>query len=573
VEKKRIVLMAVAAGLLLIGGSLYSARDTFAELVHRQAAADFRAQRWTSCIRKYNIAILLDSRREAFFCNRAGAYYNLGRYDKAVRDLSTALAINPNDKVASRLCAEAYRLSQNSPQESGQNSVEKLCDILKSDNPQLKRQAAYLLGGLGPAAQSAVPDLLNALKDHDYNVRRYAAYTLIKLGAQNKQIARAMAEGLSDNNVEQRRACAYGLAQIAPMAYDEQAVLSQALQDTDDQVRKYASYTLSILKNADYTTETLAKMDASRVLQYVDVPSPEIRHNAISALREIGLKKEYIPVLVKALDDPDAAVGQEAARALEELGPLAEEAIPALKRNMGNCRYREVCPAVLALGKIGQPALPALLEALEHENAFVRAAAARALREPLWEKAKDAIPALLMTANDSNSLVRNNATVALGKIFPENHIPVLVYALQDRDDDVRYSAAQALARPGLELKKYIPALIADLKNRNPLSIGIAGSTLIELLGTLGPDAKDALPVLTDILKNARLDNYSTRVKALHAIMQIGSPSKETIAALKEAAIDYSCEVRSAATEALNKFGETVPKATEDCVTESDDACI
>ena len=51
-------------------------------------------------------------------------------------------------------------------------SVADLIDQLKSQNPDVRREAAQALGKLGPEAKDAVPALANALKDKNLFVRR-----------------------------------------------------------------------------------------------------------------------------------------------------------------------------------------------------------------------------------------------------------------------------------------------------------------------------------------------------------------------------------------------------------------
>jgi hypothetical protein len=62
----------------------------------------------------------------------------------------------------------------------GQPAVGPLLDILKdkSDDKELRANAAYVLGHMGGAAHEAVPILLKLLKDSDTDVRRRAAYAL-----------------------------------------------------------------------------------------------------------------------------------------------------------------------------------------------------------------------------------------------------------------------------------------------------------------------------------------------------------------------------------------------------------
>jgi hypothetical protein len=65
----------------------------------------------------------------------------------------------------------------------GQSSVAPLLDILKDKDKskELKANAAYILGKIGPPAREALPTLTKALKDHDRELRRRAAFAIANI--------------------------------------------------------------------------------------------------------------------------------------------------------------------------------------------------------------------------------------------------------------------------------------------------------------------------------------------------------------------------------------------------------
>ena len=80
-----------------------------------------------------------------------------------------------------------------------------------------------------------------------------------------------------------------------------------------------------------------------------------------------------------ALDDPDADLRVSAALALENMGPAAEPAVPALTKAVRDedVRVRQaVVKALAAIGPAAKPALPALT---------------RALRRGSWPEAEEAV--------------------------------------------------------------------------------------------------------------------------------------------------------------------------------------
>lgn len=62
----------------------------------------------------------------------------------------------------------------------GRQAVKPMLEILKDKDKdvELRANAAYVLGQMGPTAQEAVPDLAKALKDSNRDLRRRAAFAL-----------------------------------------------------------------------------------------------------------------------------------------------------------------------------------------------------------------------------------------------------------------------------------------------------------------------------------------------------------------------------------------------------------
>ena len=108
-----------------------------------------------------------------------------------------------------------------------------------------------------------------------------------------------------------------------------------------------------------------------------------------------------------------------------------------------------------ALGKVGQPAIPFLVEALSHHsNEVVRRAAAKTLTliaDPVT------IPPLLDAfLNDEDQVVRNSGVGALARIGEESVSPLLeILASPESDETIKGHAAWALAFIGSKGKETI----------------------------------------------------------------------------------------------------------------------
>ena len=102
-------------------------------------------------------------------------------------------------------------------------------------------------------------------------------------------------------------------------------------------------------------------------------------------------ERELIAVLIETLDDPDGEVRQNIAVAISRMGDLA---------------------------------VPALIEALGDEKPQRRAGAAVALGQ-IRPEARSAIPALLKAVKDKDEVVRRQASYALSRIVGRDSVPVI----------------------------------------------------------------------------------------------------------------------------------------------------
>jgi len=197
-------------------------------------------------------------------------------------------------------------------------------------------------------------------------------------------------------------------------------------------------------------------------LEHEDV---EVRRSAARALQEMGPgAKEAVPVLVKALQDKDELVRTNAGFALGRVGPEAEQAIPNLIETLQDEVMIVRVGAAGGLGGIGpraKKAIPALAEVLqnpvEDHNVLSRAA------EALGRMGPESIPVLAGGLQSENYFVRRISTRALGAVGAGG-VPDLVKALEDEDRNVRLIAVQTLGRIGPEAKQSVPALTKALQD-------------------------------------------------------------------------------------------------------------
>jgi HEAT repeat protein len=290
-----------------------------------------------------------------------------------------------------------------------------------------------------------------------------------------------------------------------------------------------------------------------------DEKSEVARANACSVIGQFGaLGKPGVSALAKALNDKDPAVRAEAAMALGEIGPAARAAIGALLEALKPAEVNFAEPFILtALGKIGEPAIPALKVALTAKEyrlrrgaayalamigpaaaetidplakmltapeADLRSLAARALGK-IGKEAKPVAPEILKLLDDSSPQVRIAAAVSLWEI--DGNVagkPALVGALKNSSVRVREQACRACAEVAGSPVVPMTTLTERLKDAAPAVRKLAA----EALGAAGTKVTDALPDLKAALKDA---DGLVRVAAALAVWQIDKSTKESVTLL------------------------------------------
>jgi hypothetical protein len=192
--------------------------------------------------------------------------------------------------------------------------------------------------------------------------------------------------------------------------------------------------------------------------------------------------------LQDGLNDEDEATRLNAAYAL---GSIGEPAIPTLiealrqeskvawNRNLdrGDFTNPSQLDSIYGLAAVGEPAVPALTEVLgDDTNWWTRAGAAAALG-CMGEPAHGAVPTLVKALRDDSEWVRRNAADTLGNIGPlvQSAVPALIEALGDNrtvsrwslsDSPLRENAMIALAKMGQLPQTAIPVVKEALQDEN-----------------------------------------------------------------------------------------------------------
>jgi HEAT repeat protein len=144
----------------------------------------------------------------------------------------------------------------------------------------------------------------------------------------------------------------------------------------------------------------------------------------------------------------------------------------------------------------------------------------------------EAVGALTESLDDKDPRIRFGAGILLTKIGPDaaSAVPALLHALNDRDPAVRYSTVYALDAIKSSPDKVVPAFIGILRHEGESVL--VRKTVIRGLGDFGAGARDAVPVLTDLLTSSTTSIVIASARALGAI---GAPAASALPELHKAA--------------------------------------
>lgn len=195
--------------------------------------------------------------------------------------------------------------------------------------------------------------------------------------------------------------------------------------------------------------------------------------------------------------------------------------------------------------KAPDPRISEFVKQLGDKEASVRNSAARALGR-MYEKGKDAVPALIKAINDEDLSVRQSVHAALRNIGKAAG-PALIQALEDKEVGVRQSAARILADMKHKPEDVVPAFAKALKDedRAVRSYAIRG-----LSRSVGPESAPLVPLLLEAL---RTGDAGDRSSAAMALGRIGPAAKEALPAVMEALSDKTRYVRTAAVYATRSI--------------------
>jgi len=321
----------------------------------------------------------------------------------------------------------------------------------------------------------------------------------------------------------------------------------------------------------EYYMNELADIRVARALtEYrLNTEEPKPWDKPAKGLSACAAPHKTVDEMVKAVVEQDESKGHgtsSAWYAIQQLSRLGEKAKPAVSKLIevldtakGNRKASFTAWAIGAIGPSAAEAVPTLVKALQRDwpvynskwkydpRGFIAWAAGR-----IGPEAKEAVPHLAKLLNGKDRRAKVPAAWALSRMGTAAE-PAMSELLSCMHKDVglgmRFQAAQALAGIG---KPAVPGLRKKLTARGKSAVAAALS-----LGLMGPDAKEALPELAQLLK---VGNPSVRREAAKAIGRIGPGSESAVDAMISALEDETYGVRHMVAKALEAWGPDGAKA-------------
>jgi HEAT repeat protein len=479
---------------------------------------------------------------------------------------------------------------------AGDEAVPALLKLLKHRNARVRLAAARALGELSPQKPEALEALAKAAQDSHRAVRlgcldalflqgtwrddqsRWRVDTLVKMAGHPDAPTRVWAGRLLVELQRNEHHVANGNAEVVQVVTK---VLLEALQRQplgEEKVRPLVTQMHRFKHTGD-------------LLPSADDPDPEVREHVAVILGQANLWQEQgeitdedrasvLSILERLLSDRKESVRQQAARALGQSGAWARGSIGKLQETLKD-RHRSVREAAaIALWKInGQTVavLPLLVESLGREEydapgLIDQVRAGHAPSETLItlvEMDTRAEKALVEALTHEQAAMRAGAAVVLGSRETDSPATVglaLSAALTDASAMVRLQTACALRYQGQVDQETIVSRLASALVEDPdQRIALAALTT---LGGLGPRGNSAPE---DYLLERLTDPWEEmRAEAVRILLRWGKQAETTIPALRHALKDRSPTVRERAVQTLAEIGvAALPALDEALVADKD----
>jgi len=417
-----------------------------------------------------------------------------------------------------------------------EQKVSELLQELDGKSETTQRPVIDEIVSMGSVAIKPLAKALNS--GASFQVRMASATALGEL--RHEKCVSPLVQALADSSLNVQRAAVHALSLLGEPAVEP---LLESLNSLEDSVRKWSAEVLGRLArkdrdgaNAHELSVELANHISDELIRRLGTEVLDVQKSIVVALGEMRAAKAT-PDLLQFLANDNVDLMRYTAEALGRLGD--ERAIDPLIRCLDSASVDVRKVAAGALVEIGEASVPALTEALHHQNHNVRLWVAEALGNL---KDKRAIPALISALKDENVRVRRYAALALGEIGDARAAKNLQELLNDPVQDVRYSAVKAVA--GIGGNASLQPL-TDALHDTDWVVRLAAA---QGLGSLKD--RSVVPALCEALKDSE---WSVRYHAALSLGDIGDLS--AVIPLIKTLRDSREGVRRGVVESLGRLGD------------------
>ena len=425
-------------------------------------------------------------------------------------------------------------------------SMQIIIELLKDNNPILRRRAAKVLGNMDrPEAAKA---LMEALLDQDANVRINAARALSIKG--DPSILVALVLLLKDPVGEVKSGVAKIISEMGhPQTADH---IMPLLDDEDVDVIGQAIEILGDLKES---------RAAEKMIELLADPALTHKHKIATALSKIKNLDSLKPLADLARNrKEDSLARTEAINAVAEIaGDLTLEVLQDCALDSERVIYCAACIALIKVDTVEALAvLTSMLEEKEEEEEEKTEGEKEAGEETEQPESSEKEAASdedkdenedeeeVTTEEDDLELERKKFIVSiLGSTTNAKAVDALYSIVENDVEALKTAALESLAH--MKEKKAIPHLLPLLKseNRDDRLLGLAS------LGRIGHPDESAVEEITKLLSEEK-DNY-VRQMAANALGDMGA--SDAVEALLNSLEDPYQEVRKSVVTALGKLGD------------------
>ncbi|MGB3056582.1 MAG: HEAT repeat domain-containing protein [Candidatus Omnitrophota bacterium] len=289
------------------------------------------------------------------------------RYPTVRQAAMNAIASIDKTKTLTKTDKVLRQAQRRAPPAGISKNILSLIDQLKAEKTR-----AEAIMELIDAGRSAVPTLLENLKNEDVNIRREILIVLAFAGLSAKDEISAVIEMFKDADEGVRQAAATALANISPDAEEALPLLIAALPERESGLSQAAMMALARLR---YISRGETDVVATLIKALLDGKRVNLRRIAVKALGQMGPEAEKaVPALINMLEDK--TVQREIIIVLGKIKPEPRKVVPGLMKSLEKANYglrsdflrREIMKLLSQMGPAAIRALPVVREIAEDSS-------------------------------------------------------------------------------------------------------------------------------------------------------------------------------------------------------------